>query len=260
MNLFRGATWSSRLASRLLLALGLALTAPAMAGDIAAKGKNAPTVRELSAAWWQWALSIPLEANPLADDDGTLCGVGQHGNVWFLGGAVNISGEVTRSCKIPAGTRILLAVINGECSVVEDPSLGSRRALRACAKGQMDFVTEATATLDGRNARVIRTQSPLFSFTLPPGNVLGITSPAPNPSPAVADGFWVLIEQLAPGHHDITAHGTLVVPGPGGFTFVQDVTYAIKVVPPQFGTSAAIPQALVPSGAIVPAVVPSPVN
>ena len=105
--------------------------------------------------------------------------IGQHGNTWFLGGTINTEAKVERSCKIPSGTRILLAVINGECSVVEDASLDTRDKLRACAKGQMDFVTAATAKLDGRALPVLRRQSPLFSFTLPEDNVLHIGNRTP---------------------------------------------------------------------------------
>ena len=77
-------------------------------------------------------------------------------------------------------------------------------------------------------------------------------------SPAVAEGFWVLVGPLSAGRHVLTANGTLVVPGPGGFEFTQDVTYKLTVVPPQFGASTSVSQAVVPSGAIPPAVVPSP--
>ena len=202
----------------------------------AAADTSPPGVRELSAAWWQWALSIPAAANPLTDPirasgaesaSTATCG--------FSAGSINTAATVDRTCTIPAGTRILLAVINGECSVVEDSSLGTPAALRACAKGQMDLVTAATARLDGRALQVVRRQSPLFSITLPPGNVLGIANPTPNPSPAVAEGFWMLVGPLvARPTTSSRPMGTLVVPGPDGFTFTQDVTYKLD------GRSAAV--------------------
>ena len=167
---------------------------------------------------------------------------------------------VDRSCRIPFGVQILLPVINGECSVVEDNSLQSRAALRACATSQMDLVTVATAKLDGHPLQIVRRQSRLFSITLPEDNVLGIGTPTPNPSPAVAEGFWVRVGPLPAGHHVLTSKGTLVVPGPGGFTFTQDVKYDLEIVPPQFVGSTATSQAVVPSGAIPLAVVPSPAD
>jgi hypothetical protein len=44
---------------------------------------------EWSAAWWQWAVSIPASESPvlLTDDDLNFdCSLGQHGPVWFLAG------------------------------------------------------------------------------------------------------------------------------------------------------------------------------
>src|SRR5208337_1677970 len=42
------------------------------------------TYSEWSAAWQQWALSIPVANHPLFDNGD--CSVGQSGPVWFLGG------------------------------------------------------------------------------------------------------------------------------------------------------------------------------
>ena len=233
----------------------LVAAVPADAGTNATSPSATPTVGELSAAWWQWALSIPAGANPLGDGTGELCGVGQHGDVWFLAGTLDGS-PANRSCRVPAGTKILFPAINAECSVVEDASLQSRAALRSCAKGFMDLVTEATASVDERTVKVVRTRSPLFSITLPPGNVLGIENPTPNPSRAFADGFWVLLEPLRQGEHSIAARGLLVFPD--GSTFEQELNYAIEIVAPSFDNPAAVPEALVPSGAIPLAVIPAP--
>lgn len=260
MDLFRRVTASPRLGPRLLLvlalllALGLTLAAPAT-GGVAGERGDKPAVRQLSAAWWQWALSIPASVNPLGDPTGALCGVGQHGEVWFLGGTLDGS-PADRSCKVPAGTAVFFPVINAECSVIEDPSLQDRAALRACAKGFMDLVTTADAEVDGRPVKVVRARSALFAITLPPGDVLGIVgnpgkSQTPNPSPAVADGFWVFLERLPIGEHSITSEGKLVFPDQS--TFEQRIDYSIEVVPPSFGDAAAVP-----SGEIPPAVVPSP--
>src|SRR5262245_2009122 len=52
--------------------------------------------QKLSAAWWQWALSVPPGASPMFDTTGDKCMVGQHGSVWFLAGSY--VGTVTRTC------------------------------------------------------------------------------------------------------------------------------------------------------------------
>ena len=44
------------------------------------------TAAELSASWWQWAMSAPQDINPVADLSGAHCDVGQQGNIWFLAG------------------------------------------------------------------------------------------------------------------------------------------------------------------------------
>jgi hypothetical protein len=206
-------------------ALGLMLAAPAVAAD---GGAQADRLGTLSAAWWQWAFSIPASVNPLTDATGVRCGVGQHGRTWFLGGSLNTSGRVTRTCTIPAGTAILIPAINAECSTIEGNGR-TERALRRCARDQMRPVTSVEASVDGRPVRPVRARSGLFRFTLPPGNVLDKPPSAkPNPSPAVADGYWVLLGPLSPGRHVIKTKGTAVFPDS---TFVQDVTYTVKVVP-----------------------------
>ena len=69
---------------------------------------------QLSARWWQWAFSIPTGQNPLTDQNGEDCMVGQRGSVWFLGTVVPVSPstKATRACKVPEGTTLFFPVIN----------------------------------------------------------------------------------------------------------------------------------------------------
>ena len=216
------------------------------------QGVSKGQLRELSADWWQWALSIPeavhplhfLNMHPLAfveAESADYCAVGQHGGVWFLGGVIAatpvdpIQGTVVRICTIPSGTSIFFPIINAECSAIE--ANGTTEAeLRLCATDLMDHVTEVEASVDGvalRNLRQSRVQSDLFSFTLPPGDQLGLFGESPNPSASVSDGFWVLLPPLSEGAHTVKFRG--VAPFPEfGFTFEQDITYELTVVPPQF--------------------------
>src|SRR5437762_7672685 len=60
--------------------------------------------KEWSTEWWQFAYSIPVSENPLLDETGEKCVVGQHGAVWFLVGVFNTSGTAVRNeCSVPAG-------------------------------------------------------------------------------------------------------------------------------------------------------------
>jgi hypothetical protein len=72
-----------------------------------------------------------------------------------------------------------------------------------------------------------RFQSPLFDLTFPENNIAGLM---PQTSKAVSDGFWVLLEPLSPGRHDIHFKGVLGSPAAIGSTnFALDVKYVLTV-------------------------------
>src|SRR5690348_3484322 len=43
------------------------------------------TYGQWSAAWWTWAMSLPVDCNPIVDDSCFDVTEGQSGKVWFLG-------------------------------------------------------------------------------------------------------------------------------------------------------------------------------
>lgn len=203
-------------------------------------------LKQSSAEWWQWALSIPND--PTADSDSShplvgrntedhefeYCGVGQHGDTWFLGGDFSGSGEpVVRTCKIPEGKAILLAVINGECSTAEgdvspETSVKDKaHDLKDCAGNLIAPVDFAEAALNGKPIEVepIRTNK-AFSVSFPPNNVLGI-DPIVNPSLSQANGYFAYIPALKPGNHVLTFSG-----GIRG-VFEINGTYNIEIIPGQ---------------------------
>lgn len=63
--------------------------------------------------WWQWLVSIPSAVNPLLDNNGKACSLGQRGNLWFLVG--NTGGRTVRQCSLPAGSRVLIPLHNTFC-------------------------------------------------------------------------------------------------------------------------------------------------
>lgn len=63
--------------------------------------------------WWQWAGSIPIEVNPIADETGKYCDAGQRGPYWFLSG--NFGGSTTRECTVPKGVKLLVPVFITFC-------------------------------------------------------------------------------------------------------------------------------------------------
>jgi hypothetical protein len=188
------------------------------------------TYGEWSEEWWKWALSIPLDRNPLTDTTGEFCAEGQSGDVWFIGGIISTQPspiQITRTCTIPAGKALFFPVINGECSRIEGNG-ETEEELRACANNQMEYVTVKEAKVDGKKLKNLddyRVESDLFIFKLPKDNILGLH---PGSSKSVADGYWIMLEPLSEGKHTIYIHGKMVFPD--GSSFETEVTYKITVV------------------------------
>jgi hypothetical protein len=87
-------------------------------------------------------------------------------------------------------------------------------------------------TVDGvRIKKLTRVQSEVFAVALPKDNVfISPCSPLPVPanvySPAVDDGFYVLLDPLPVGPHTLRFHAE----SPAGL-LQQDITYNLTVVP-----------------------------
>ena len=190
------------------------------------------TYGDWSAAWWQWILSIPAQTNPLNDATGTNCAASQSsGPVFFLVGS--FVGPVTRTCAVPVDKAIFFPIINAECSTAEPaPFYGDNEVqLRICAGGFGDAldVGSLKVTVDGKKMHSLndhRAQSPVFNFTLPIDDLLGVDATAGS---SVSDGYYVMIKPLKPGNHTIHFEGACSVGSPcEGYS--QDVTYNLTVV------------------------------
>jgi hypothetical protein len=190
------------------------------------------TYGEWTAKWWQWAYSMQEADSPFVDDTGENCANNQGGPVWFLAGT--FGGAVTRECTIPSDKAILTAIINVECDSATDPAFDTESELRSCAKADQDTVITKEITIDGVNIGNLdsyRFQSQLFNLTYPQNNIAGI---APQTAKAVSDGFWVMLEPLPLGSHEIhfkAALGDLTTTGTTNFAV--DVTYLLTVVEAQ---------------------------
>ncbi|MFZ0328294.1 MAG: cache domain-containing protein [Nitrososphaeraceae archaeon] len=164
------------------------------------------TFGEWTARWWQWGYSIPKNINPAYDDNGRFCVQKQSGPVWFLAGTYGH--RVVRLCDIPSGKAILLPILNSECSFAEFPKLKKLSELRTCAKTIQDQVIKVNASVDGvplSHLEKYRVESPPFNFTLPQGNILGLS--ANTSTQAIADGNWVFLKPLSTGIHKIMFKG-----------------------------------------------------
>jgi len=179
---------------------------------------------EWSARWWQWILSIPAATNPNFEGD---CAQGQVDRVWFLASLFEAA-AVTRHCTVPAHMPILVPVINaisfrpqGQATVLN---------LRQGAKDLIDAVDPASllVTVDGEAVVIHRATSPTFTVVNPPKVILPrgwLTLPG-NSDTLVSDGYWVLLEPLAPGSHEIRVKGEIY-----DLAYWVDVTYKLTVTP-----------------------------
>jgi hypothetical protein len=196
------------------------------------------TYARWSAKWWTTAIGIPAPQNPLVQDGPNAnCSLGG-GHVRFLFGTFtttedpngDVTGTANRSCAIPARTRLFLPTLNGECSTAEGNG-NTYRALRECTSTQLDGAhpEDLKLTVDGVALRSYRVASPLFRYTAPAGNILGLD---PQRSRAVADGYWAMLTPLSPGTHVVTFGGLVHIsatPNSTAFTFTTTVTYTITV-------------------------------
>jgi hypothetical protein len=181
---------------------------------------------EWSAAWWQWALSLPANDNPFFDEGVSVNGAnGQSGKVWFLTGVINESGTAARTLTVPKGTMLFFPVINTEASTLEvgTPFYGSNETeLRETA---LSFaLANAFAQIDGvpvQNLDRYTFLSPLFSFSVPDDNVLGVPS---GEGFSVSNGVYLMLAPLPVGQHVIHFGGTFA-----DFAFSLDITYVIDV-------------------------------
>jgi len=195
------------------------------------------TYSEWSAAWQQWALSIPVAEHPLFDNGP--CSVGQSGPVWFLGGkfcALNNPNcgttNVVRSCSVPAGKALYIPILNAEWSVLEmNNPLEQIDDLRSLAASDIDG-TSNEMDIDGKQIpnllQNFRVQSAVFVFTIPDDNLFNAVGEGPYLGgayfPGLDDGVYVMFPPLRAGSHTIHFHGYMPA-----FNFTLDITYNLTV-------------------------------
>jgi hypothetical protein len=186
-------------------------------------------LEQLTPQWWQWAFSIPTAQNPIFDQTGGSCMVGQRGSIWFLAGNF---GGTTRSCSIPAGTSLFIPVINQVG--YNSPNTCGQDATNLSAKEMRkvigDFIgsvrlSDVSVDLDSKTIyNLERVKSDVFAIALPADNFVNNFVPcaAGIYSPAVDDGYYVKLDPLTVGNHNL--HIRVTAP------FSLDVTYNLVVV------------------------------
>jgi hypothetical protein len=135
---------------------------------------------QLAAQFVQWSLSIPTDVNPVLDQTGEFCMVGQQGPVWFLAGTF-FGGTVTRSCTVPEGTTLFFPVING--FAFNTPNCGQTGDIKTVRRlkefyygylaGFINQVQNLKATLNNKPITVQFAESVPFSVAYPPDGIFG---------------------------------------------------------------------------------------
>ena len=196
------------------------------------------TYGEWSAAWEQWADSIPVAVHPLFDNGD--CSVGQAGSVWFLGGKFCANGapncgtsNVVRTCNVPAGRALYFPVVNSEDSALEEHDDKKQIAdLRIFVGSQVDLATSLSCEVDGAPIQQLmerfRVQSPAFGFTIPDDNFFTALGEGNFTGgayfPGVDDGVYVMLAPLPRGHHLLHFHAAIPT-----YNFTLDITYHLAV-------------------------------
>jgi hypothetical protein len=217
--------------------LALMVAAPlASATQAAQDGTLQARVGKLGATWWQWAGSDPTATNSVVGsysyktEVGAIkCDGSNPRAAWFLAGTADGS-AVTRDCRAPADTRIFFPVTTFVCGPAWSDPFNTEEELRAECNGLVDAALEGAtpyATVDGKQVRMVRADTPAFEATVPADNPFGVVG---GTSISVADGLWVVLPRgLSNGRHTVRFGGTFTNPFDPGSTFSQDNTYNLKV-------------------------------
>jgi hypothetical protein len=161
---------------------------------------------EWTAKWWQWALSIPVEENPVKHETGDNCAINQTEPVWFLAGTDG--GFAERRCTVPLGSAILLPILNHGGTLADTLHVKSEDELIFFTNREMDIISNLEVIVD--DAKLVgleryRVQSPIFDVVLPKNNLF---NGRPGPTKGVSDGYWLFFRPLPRGEHKIHTFGS----------------------------------------------------
>ena len=179
------------------------------------------------AKWWNWTLSIPKDQHPRDDYTPEKCTINQNGPVWFL--ADQLGGKEERTCPVPEGKAILIPLLNGECGY-EVPEVKNDEDMRKCASAGNEYGA-IEATVDGvklKDLESYRTQSGYFNSSIVENNIYN--SPAGDYR-AFADGYFVFLEPLPAGNHDVNLKVSVLNPVEPSYNYNADWTYHLNIVP-----------------------------
>jgi hypothetical protein len=230
-----------------LMVLGMAASSPA-AEEVVIPPSSLPygySYEEWSAKWWKWSLGLSTNhINVVGSPD--IC-TGPANKVRFLSGVYGFGTNiVTRKVTIPAETPLFFSILsfngdNTSCPVSTFTTYTAAQ-LTADVVGLWASAAVTSCTVDGVSVdgmedptnSIYNVVSPAFSYTTAEkDNDLSIIEGEDcipgglTVYPAVADGIYVMLSPLKPGHHIIKFTGVI---GPLSAPPVDDeATYDITV-------------------------------
>ena len=170
------------------------------------------TYGQWTVKWWNWALSIPTEINPIYDDSGRFANVSQEDpNVFFLAGTFD-GATVQRRCTVPNGKAFLFPVMNYEVNPIEYPNLKTETEMVREVIRDQDDILNLEATIDGKKVPFyrIRSDPAVFPLTISLDLIESDEDPkgAKTIAEAASDGYWIFLKHLSRGEHRIFFAGS----------------------------------------------------
>jgi hypothetical protein len=166
-----------------------------------------------SARWWMWAASPQHGSLAVRDLEGTQCGAGQEGEVFFLAGTF-ADRPVQRTCRVPAGKFLFFPIVAYIVMPNGAPNCSSHASTAAA---MTDEPSALFAELDGvaipkLEARRVAT-----------GDCFNVNAMSRGPPlESASNGYWLMLRPLKPGKHVLHFGGTLP-------SLRQDITYTLVV-------------------------------
>jgi hypothetical protein len=176
--------------------------------------------------WWQWNMGIPEAEHPRENYSAEKCSTNQSGPVWFIPDI--LTGKEERTCSIPAGKAILVPMLTGEYHD-DFPGQYTDAQLRQGAMAGDEYGV-ISATLDGKplkNLEQYRTQS-FHNITVPEDNIF---DNPPGTFRGMADGFFVFLEPLPPGNHELQLSTSVSNPVEPQYNYASEALYHLLVGP-----------------------------
>ena len=182
--------------------------------------------------YWKWVLGIPAKENPINDQTGEKCAIGQsnsNSSVFYL--TFNNGGVSERVCKVPAGKGLFIPVMQVEISN-KDLSDATPEDLKAETKKDQDSVNSLYLKIGDKEynygeLQKYRTPTDVFDVDYANNGIFAIVEGGP--TKASADGFYVITEPLQKGNYTIHYKSSLscLDPNCAEPNFAQDIKYNI---------------------------------